>query len=216
MTISTLRTGRAASAAASPAAPEPSTTTSTSRCPGGARGAASCRGRLIGAASCLTRRSARGADGDHPLDRRPAPARRCRAVDVTSSRPSRSERSSLAGVIIFMYLHTAAAVDRLEEHERVGLGQLVQHPGLGGDEHLLGRRLPRRVDHAAGRQDLGARLGHDAGADEVQRARRAAALGVDEQLGVGILGDPGLEVGAVDAGVDVALARARCACSRGR
>ena len=43
------------------------------------------------------------------------------------------------------------------------------------------------VDHPARRQDLGAPLRHDAGADEVERARGAAALGVDEQLGVGLL-----------------------------
>ena len=43
-------------------------------------------------------------------------------------------------------------------------------------------------------------------AGEVQRARRAAALGVDEQLGVGLGLTRSLQVGAVDAGVHVALA----------
>ena len=37
-------------------------------------------------------------------------------------------------------------------------------------------------------------------------ARRAAALGMDEELGVWLLGDAGLQFGTVDAGMDVALA----------
>ena len=40
---------------------------------------------------------------------------------------------------------------------------------------------------------------------EVQRARRATALGMDEQLGVRLGLDTGLQLGAVDAGVHVAL-----------
>src|SRR5690606_4883573 len=87
VTTSTLRTGRAASAAESPAAPDPSTTTSTSRSHD-AGGAANRRGRLTGPPVTAAQRPlgdgctgvgvrARGsfgggrggADGDHPLDR---------------------------------------------------------------------------------------------------------------------------------------------------
>ena len=107
------------------------------------------------------------------------------------------------------HLHVLAhrgPVHRLEQHERVGLGQLVQHPGLGGDEDLLAV-----VSWAAVTIPLVDRIfvrvsGTTPAPTRYSGARRAAALGVDEQLGVGVLGDPGLEVGAVDAGVDVALA----------
>ena len=94
------------------------------------------------------------------------------------------------------HLHVLAdrgPVDRLEQHERVGLAQLVQHAGLGGDEHLARRRLARRRSTIPLVDRIFVRVsGTTPGTDEVQRARRAPALGVDEQLGVGVLGDPGL------------------------
>ena len=122
-------------------------------------------------------------------------------VDALAQRPEQLRRGD--------HLHVLAhrgAVDRLEVGGRVDLPQLVQHAGLGGDQHGRRRGVAGGVDHAAGRQDLRAGLGHDAGRHEVERARGAPALGVHEQLGVRMLGDPGLQLGAVDAGVDVALA----------
>ena len=62
------------------------------------------------------------------------------------------------------------------------------------------RRAAREVDHPLGREDVGALV------RERHRLARAAALGMDEQLGVGRLGLPALDVGGPDAGVDVALA----------
>ena len=60
--------------------------------------------------------------------------------------------------------------------------------------------LPRVVDHLLGREDLRAPVG------ERHRLARAAALGMDEQLGVRRVAMPALDVGGADAGVHVAFA----------
>ncbi len=150
MTTSTLRTGRAASAAARPAAPEPSTTTSTSRSHVGA-GAARRGGSISGtvaarddqrrvsgrcavtrpsATACRSRSSARptaGAVGDVGGHGRP---RRCRPATSAAAWP---------GVIIFMYLQTAARLTGSKSTSGLALRELVEHAGLGGDEHVRRR-----------------------------------------------------------------------------
>ena len=115
-----------------------------------------------------------------------------------------------------MYLHTAARLTGSKSTSGLALVQLVQHPGLGGDEH----RSAPSSSRAAVTIPLVDRIlvrvsGTTPAPTRYERAGGAAALGVDEQLGVGSSATRGLQVGTVDAGVDVALARARCACSRG-
>ena len=65
--------------------------------------------------------------------------RRARAATsgsiVTSKTFSRSDRSSLSGVIIFMYLQSALGLTAWKSASGVGLAQLVQHARLGGDEN---------------------------------------------------------------------------------
>ena len=115
-----------------PAAPEPSTTTSTCRSHESQPGRPAPAGAIRRHSAVFDGR----ADLDHPLHRRPRPGR-----DVGSARRRRharraSDRSSLSGVIIFMYLQTAARLTGSKIDQRVGLAQLVQHAGLGGHEHL--------------------------------------------------------------------------------
>ena len=189
VTTSTLRTGRAASAADEPGRtrPEHDHVDVAVPCRGGA---ASCsgqhahrRGRRRGAA--LTRPSATGCRWRSSARPTGGRARRCRR----RRRPRRCRRAASAaawpGVIIFMYLHTAARLTG-SNSRRAGWPSAA-----GAACRSRWRRAPSwrscrgRRDHPARRQDLRAGLGHDAGDDEVQRARGAAALGVDEQLGVG-------------------------------
>ena len=184
---------RTASAAASPAAPEPTHDDVDVALPrdGCGRAASAVGRRAHRRRRALLAGRRRGADGDHPLDRRPGPARRCRRARRPRRVPSRSERSSLAGVIIFMYLQTAARLTGSNITSGLALRQLVEHPGLGGDEHLRRGRVAARASTIPLVDRILVRvLRHDAGADEVERARRAAALGVDEQLGVRVLGRP--------------------------
>ena len=119
---------------------------------------------------------------------------------VTTYFQSRSESRSFSSVIIFMYLQIArsdTASKRLPGHV---LLQPVDDPRLGGDQEALLRRLLGELDHPLRGQDVrpAVREGH--------ALARAAALRVDEQLRVGRLGLPAVDVGRADAGVDVALA----------
>ena len=84
----------------------------------------------------------------------------------------------------------------------------MQHPGLGGHDRraavtgVLGRvgEHPARGEHvhALGVDVAGGHVLHDRG--------RAAALGMDEEVGARMLGARARDVGGTDAGVDVALA----------
>ena len=76
----------------------------------------------------------------------------------------------------------------------------VDDPCLGRDEEALLRRPLRVVDHLLGREDLRALVA------ERHRLARAAALRMYEQLGVGSLVLPALDVGRPDSRVHVALA----------
>jgi hypothetical protein len=107
------------------------------------------------------------------------------------------------------HLHVLAyrrPVHRLEDHQRIGLAQLVQHARLRGHQHLRGGGVARCVDHPGRGQDLGSLRWHDACAGQVQRTGGTPALGVDEQLGIGFGLDAFAQVGPVDAGVHVAFA----------
>ena len=73
-------------------------------------------------------------------------------------------------------------------------------PGLGRDHEPLLRRAAGEVDHRLGREDVRAVV------PERHRLARAAAFRVDEQLGVGRVGLPALDVRGTDAGVNVAFA----------
>ena len=75
---------------------------------------------------------------------------------------------------------------------------------LAGVHAALG--LARIFEHAAGGEHVHALAGHVAGGDVLHHARRAAALGVDQEVGVGVRGARGFDVGGADAGVHVALA----------
>ena len=66
--------------------------------------------------------------------------------------------------------------------------------------------LAREVEHAAGGQHVGALGVHVAGGHVLHDLRGAAALGVDHELGPGMLGAHGGDVGGADSGVHVALA----------
>ena len=63
------------------------------------------------------------------------------------------------------------------------------------------------VEHPARREDLDPVCRDRTAAGQVERGGRAAALGVHEQLGVGVCGGLRGQLGAVDARVDVALPR---------
>ena len=73
-------------------------------------------------------------------------------------------------------------------------------PDLRRDREVALGRLLGEVDHLLGREDVRARVGVR------HRLAGAAALGMHEQLGVGIVVVPALDVLGPDAGVHVALA----------
>ena len=93
-------------------------------------------------------------------------------------------------MIIFMYLHTAARLTGSNSTSGLALVSWWSIPVSVATSTCLAVVSRGGVDHPAGGQDLRAGLGHDAGADEVQRARGAAALRVDEQFRVRILRHP--------------------------
>jgi hypothetical protein len=100
------------------------------------------------------------------------------------------------------HLHVAAlgvVAHGLEPLPRRFLLEAVEDPGLGCDQEALLRRALGEVDHLLGREDLRPLVA------ERHRLARAAALGMDEQLGVGRFRLPALDVGRADARVDVAL-----------
>ncbi len=121
-------------------------------------------------------------------------------------------------------LHLEQAVAQLRQRDHlhvlaeghpVGLDQIgprsrllqrVEHSVLGGDDEAAVRVLFDVLQHPRGGEHVDA-LGIDvAGGDVLHRLGGAAALGVDQELGLGVLG-PGLgDVAGADAGVDVALA----------
>ena len=105
----------------------------------------------------------------------------------TTSTPSRSERSSLAGVIIFMYLHAAGLTGSK------GTSGLAFESWCSMPVSVATSTLSAVVRSAGGRPCRSSR-----GSSSAPRARRrhrpatgrwcAPALGVDEQLGVRVLG----------------------------
>jgi hypothetical protein len=102
------------------------------------------------------------------------------------------------------HLHVAAlgvVAHRFETLAGSLLLEPVDDPRLGRDEKTLLRRPLREVDHLLGREDLRSLV------PERHRLARTAAFRVDEQLCVGRLGLPALDVRGPDAGVDVALAQ---------
>ena len=119
---------------------------------------------------------------------------------------SRSASRSFGSVIIFMYWHTAARLAGTNRLARVLDLERVQHAGLGGHDERVRVGLARVLEHAAGGEHVGV-LGVDVARGHVLHDRgRAAALGVDQELGarVGLthVGD----VAGPDARVHVALA----------
>ena len=149
--------------------------------------------RSAGRPPPVTRRSVTGCRSRSSARPTAGRARRSRGRRCTSSVPSRSERSSFSGVIIFMYLHDGRGLTGTKSVVGLALRSWCSMPVSVATSTLLARPVVARagVDHAAGREDLGALGRHHALADQVQRGRRAAALGVHEQLGVGLGGDLG-------------------------
>ena len=151
----------------------------------------------------------RRADGDHPLDRRPGPARRCPAGTSTSSVPSRSERSSFVGGDHLHVLADRGAVDRLEDAPAgwpcvswcsipvsVATSTLSAVVACGRSTiPLVDRIWVRSVGHDAGRRRGTARTVAQPHSGWMNSS--ASGFGRDAVA----------QVGAVDAGVDVALAQ---------
>ena len=82
----------------------------------------------------------------------------------------------------------------------------MEHAGLGGDQDVAIAGGAGGIEHSAGRQHMGTILGKVAVAGQPQGAGRAATLGVDVEVGLGIGLDLVTQLGGGDVGVHVALA----------
>ena len=134
----------------------------------------------------------RSGDRDHPLDRDPGPRRAISAGTLTSVTPSRRHSRSLGRVIIFMYRHEAASLAATKSTSgaawRSGWSIPVSVATIAVRRpHPMVRtppRLPGVGEHAARRQHP-----HPGGIDVtgghvLHHARRAAALRMDQEIGV--------------------------------
>ena len=149
--------------------------------------------------------AARVADRDHPLHRQAGPL-----GDVGRRRAPRPclrwrHRSSAAGVIIFMYGQDARSLTAWKSMPGAALRSWCSMP-----TSVATRTCFAPVSRAASIMPPVDRIltlssGTNAFAREVERRRRATALGVHEQLGVGVRLGLGGEFVTVDAGVYVAL-----------
>ncbi len=108
------------------------------------------------------------------------------------------------------HLHVAAArrlVGGHEVHVGARLAQRVQHPRLGRDDRRRAGRGARGVAHHPARREHVHALGADvAGGHVLHHRGRAAALGVDQEVGARVGVAHRGDVARADAGVDVALA----------
>src|SRR6266511_658821 len=156
--------------------------------------AAGCRACLL----CERRPRNDLADRDHALDR-PAGALGDLGLNGDDVLPV-AER--VAQLLERDHLHVLAdrpLRDGLEALSRRLLVQPVENPGLGRYEEAVLVRALGEVDHPLGRENVRALVA------EGHALAGAAALGVDEQLGVRRLTLPALDVRRADAGVNVAL-----------
>ena len=113
---------------------------------------------------------------------------------------SRSESRSFSSVIIFMYRQIARSETASKRLSGASLARRCRIPvSVATRKRPFGECL-READHPLGREDVRALV------SERHALARAAALGMHEQLGVGRVGLPALDVVRPDAGVDVALA----------
>src|SRR5512133_3170265 len=143
---------------------------------------------------------AASADRDHPLDRASRAGSdlgldRHLVLPIAERREQLFERN---------HLHVLAdrpLGDGFEALSRRLLVQPVEDPGFGRDEEAALRRVRGEVDHSLGREDVSPVV------TEGHALAGTPALGVDEQLGVGRLVLPALDVGGTDTGVDVAFAQ---------
>ena len=123
------------------------------------------------------------ADRDHPLDRQPRARRRSsgRHRDAVLQ-SSRSERSTFGSVVTFMYAHDARSFAAKNRFVGFSRRRRCRIPTSVATMNSSASEMRRTLDHPFGREDLHA-LGIDvAGRHRLEHARRAAALGVNQEL----------------------------------
>ena len=128
------------------------------------------------------------------------------AGTVTSSRPSRKQRSNSSGVVIFMNRHDAFGFIGRKFVCAFTLRNWCSMPISVATSAVPARHRARGIDHAAGGQDARSAGRQVTLAGQPDRRRRAAALRVHEQLGVRMRRYLAADIDRADAGVHVTFA----------
>ncbi len=151
--------------------------------------------------------AARGLSPARPCARSgPGRARRCAGSTETTGPPSRSASRSLGSVIIFMNWQTAARLAGTNVLSGFSCSSGCSMPVSVATMKVSASDSRAWVEHAAGGEHVGVLGVHVAGGHVLHDRRRAAALGVDQELGARVGRAHVGDVGGPDAGVHVALA----------